>query len=158
MFLTTKKKLRILLMPYIQAKDLNFEATALVADDRFAKSVEAMLQTDLALCEPVDRAHFDDKPLRFRVAARIARLASPLDRLGQTYGPGGVGLSSGCITCRPEGKTGCLVPGPLSQRPDNPSVAGDRHPTSPLQSVHDTLQRHLDQRLRSNRHGWRAIR
>jgi cardiolipin synthase len=57
---------------------LNFEATALIADDRFAKSVEAMLQTDLALCEPVDRAHFDDKPLRFRVAARIARLASPL--------------------------------------------------------------------------------
>ena len=57
---------------------LNFEATALVADHRFAKRVEAMLKTDLALCEPVDRAHFDDKPLRFRVAARIARLASPL--------------------------------------------------------------------------------
>ncbi len=57
---------------------LNFEATALVADDRFAKRVEAMLKTDLALCEPVDRAHFDDKPLKFRVAARIARLASPL--------------------------------------------------------------------------------
>jgi cardiolipin synthase len=57
---------------------LNFEATALVADDRFAKRVEAMLKADLEHCEPVDRAHFDDKPLRFRVAARIARLASPL--------------------------------------------------------------------------------
>lgn len=57
---------------------LNFEATALVADDYFAKKVEAMLKTDLSLCEPVDRAHFDDKPLRFRVVARIARLASPL--------------------------------------------------------------------------------
>jgi cardiolipin synthase len=57
---------------------LNFEATALVADDRFAKRVEAMLKADLAQSEAVDRAHFDDKPLRFRVAARIARLASPL--------------------------------------------------------------------------------
>ncbi len=57
---------------------LNFEATALVADDRFAKRVETMLQADLALCEPVLREQFDNKPLRFRVAARIARLASPL--------------------------------------------------------------------------------
>jgi cardiolipin synthase len=57
---------------------LNFEATALVADDRFAKKVEAMLQADLEHCESVDRSHFNDKPFRFRVAARIARLASPL--------------------------------------------------------------------------------
>jgi cardiolipin synthase len=57
---------------------LNFEATALVADESFAKKVEAMLHADLELCEPVDRAHFDEKPLRFQVAARIARLASPL--------------------------------------------------------------------------------
>jgi cardiolipin synthase len=57
---------------------LNFEATALIADDGFAKEVEAMLQDDLKCCDPVDCAHFDDKPLQFRVAARIARLASPL--------------------------------------------------------------------------------
>jgi cardiolipin synthase len=57
---------------------LNFEATALVADNRFARAVAVMLESDLAKCEPVDRAHFDAKPLRFRVAARIARLASPL--------------------------------------------------------------------------------
>lgn len=57
---------------------LNFEATALVAEDRFAKHVEAMLQSDLASCEAVRRSHFDEKPLQFRVAARIARLASPL--------------------------------------------------------------------------------
>jgi len=63
---------------YNRALYLNFEATALVADDRFAKRVEAMLQADLELCEAVDRAHFVDKPLRFRVAARIDRLASPL--------------------------------------------------------------------------------
>ncbi len=57
---------------------LNFEATALVDDDRFAKKVEAMLKADLERCEPVDRVHFDEKSLGFRVAARIARLASPL--------------------------------------------------------------------------------
>ena len=57
---------------------LNFEATALIADDSFARKVEAMLNADLEHCEPVARAHFDEKPLRFRVAARIARLASPL--------------------------------------------------------------------------------
>ena len=57
---------------------LNFEATALVADDSFAKEVTEMLQADLELCEEVHRAHFDKKPLHFRVAARIARLASPL--------------------------------------------------------------------------------
>lgn len=56
---------------------LNFDATALVVDDRFAKRVEAMLKADLALCEPVDRAHFDEKLLRVRIAARISRLASP---------------------------------------------------------------------------------
>ena len=37
-----------------------------------------MLQADLELSEPVDSAHFDEKPLPFRVAARIDRLASPL--------------------------------------------------------------------------------
>ena len=57
---------------------LNFEATALVADDHFAKRVEVMLQVDLAHSEPVAPSHFEDKPLRFRIAARVARLASPL--------------------------------------------------------------------------------
>jgi len=42
------------------------------------KQVEAMLQADLERCEAVERAHFDEKALPFRVAARIARLASPL--------------------------------------------------------------------------------
>jgi hypothetical protein len=37
-----------------------------------------MLQADLECCEAVQRAHFDEKALPFRVAARIARLASPL--------------------------------------------------------------------------------
>jgi cardiolipin synthase len=57
---------------------LNFEATALVADRGFVQSVEAMLETDLEHCEPVHSNQFDEKPLLFRAAARIARLASPL--------------------------------------------------------------------------------
>lgn len=57
---------------------LNFEATALVADYAFAGKVAAMLQSDLDHCVAVERNHFETKPLPFRVAARIARLASPL--------------------------------------------------------------------------------
>lgn len=57
---------------------LNFEATGLVADKGFAKQVEAMLITDLECSEEVQCEHFDCKPFHFRLAARIARLASPL--------------------------------------------------------------------------------
>lgn len=57
---------------------LNFEETALVADTGFADAVEAMLIEDLNGCRPVESAHFDRKPMYFRVAARLARLASPL--------------------------------------------------------------------------------
>ncbi len=37
-----------------------------------------MLRADLECCDEVDRTHFDRKPLPFRAAARIARLASPI--------------------------------------------------------------------------------
>ena len=57
---------------------LNFEATALVADDGFVGQVDAMLRADLEHCSEVGKDHFDNKSLPFRAAARIARLASPL--------------------------------------------------------------------------------
>jgi cardiolipin synthase len=57
---------------------LNFEATALVADDGFIKQVEAMLIEDLDNSTPVLCEHYDSKPLAYRIATRIARLASPL--------------------------------------------------------------------------------
>jgi len=57
---------------------LNFEATALVADDAFIRQVEAMLLDDLENSLPVEKEHFDNRPLPFRVASHIARLASPL--------------------------------------------------------------------------------
>ena len=57
---------------------LNFEATALVADDDFIKQVETMLIQDLDNSTPVQCEHYDRKPLPYRVACQIARLASPL--------------------------------------------------------------------------------
>lgn len=58
--------------------NLNFEATALIADHDFIKQVEAMLKHDLENSLPVENKHFDSKSLPFRVASQIARLASPL--------------------------------------------------------------------------------
>jgi cardiolipin synthase len=57
---------------------LNFEATALVADDDFIRQVETMLTEDLANSTPVQCEHYDRKPLYYRIACQIARLASPL--------------------------------------------------------------------------------
>lgn len=57
---------------------LNFEATALVADHDFVKQVEAMLMDDFDNSIAVKSEHFDNRPLPFRVASQIARLASPL--------------------------------------------------------------------------------
>ncbi len=57
---------------------LNFEATALIADKGFAAQVETMLQADFEGSEPVRQDHFATKPFHLQVAARVARLASPL--------------------------------------------------------------------------------
>ncbi len=58
--------------------NLNFEATALVADVTFIRQIETMLLDDLENSQPVRKEHFENKPLPFRIAAQIARLASPL--------------------------------------------------------------------------------
>ena len=57
---------------------LNFEATALVADKGFAAQVETMLQADFEVSERVGQDHLDNRPFYLQVAARVARLASPL--------------------------------------------------------------------------------
>jgi cardiolipin synthase len=57
---------------------LNFEATALIADQDFIKQVEAMLKTDLEHSSPIEKNYFGNRPLPFRVVSQIARLASPL--------------------------------------------------------------------------------
>ena len=56
---------------------LNFEATALVADKGFAAQVETMLQADFEVSERVGQDHLDNS-LLLAMAARVARLASPL--------------------------------------------------------------------------------
>ena len=57
---------------------LNFEASALIADQTMVKDVESMLEADLESSDLVCREQFEDKPIYFRVAARVAALASPL--------------------------------------------------------------------------------
>ena len=57
---------------------LNFEATALVADEGFAAEVAAMLEADLRGCIAVEAERFESRPFAFQIAARIARLASPV--------------------------------------------------------------------------------
>ncbi len=57
---------------------LNFEVTGLVTSSNFVTQVESMLNVDLDNSDEVQKIHFDSKSFFFRVAARVARLASPL--------------------------------------------------------------------------------
>ncbi len=57
---------------------LNFEATALIADTRFAEEVSRVLETDFEHSILVEPDYFAKLGLPKKVAARIARLASPL--------------------------------------------------------------------------------
>jgi cardiolipin synthase len=57
---------------------LNFEVTALVADHAFAREVERMLEADLARSVPFDPATLDEMPFYKKLAARVARLLSPI--------------------------------------------------------------------------------
>ncbi len=57
---------------------LNFEITIAVTDRDFAARVEAMLENDFALSERITAAGFRSRSIVFRLAARAARLASPI--------------------------------------------------------------------------------
>jgi cardiolipin synthase len=57
---------------------LNFEVTAILADREFASDVERMLKTDFADCREYDQSEYDNRPLWFKLAVRVARLASPV--------------------------------------------------------------------------------
>jgi len=57
---------------------LNFEVTGLVTSSNFVTQVESMLNVDLENSDEVQKIHFDSRSFFFRVAARVARLASPL--------------------------------------------------------------------------------
>jgi cardiolipin synthase len=57
---------------------LNFEIIVLAFDKDFAGQVEAMLKVDFANCKEVAPGSFNERPFWFRLAARVARLFSPV--------------------------------------------------------------------------------
>jgi len=57
---------------------LNFEVTALVADEEFAAEMEAMFESDFAHSVVIDPASIDGAPLWWRLGVSLSRLASPV--------------------------------------------------------------------------------
>jgi cardiolipin synthase len=57
---------------------LNFEITAVVADAKFARAVEAMFEEDFARSRLMEQGEYESRNYLFKVATRIARLASPI--------------------------------------------------------------------------------
>ena len=57
---------------------LNFEVSALVYDQGFAREVEMMLAADMGRADPLDPSSFASKPFWFRFAMRLARLSAPI--------------------------------------------------------------------------------
>jgi len=57
---------------------LNFEITAAIANAEFAAEVATMLEMDFANARLMERDEYDQKPLWFKFAVRVAHLASPV--------------------------------------------------------------------------------
>ncbi|WP_057831813.1 cardiolipin synthase [Colwellia sp. TT2012] len=57
---------------------LNFEITALIADSCFNAQVARMFADDFNHCREIMANELSDKPVLFRIAARIARLMAPI--------------------------------------------------------------------------------
>ena len=57
---------------------LNFEVTALVADQGFAAQMEEMLERDFEHSVVIDPATFETKPLYWRLGVALSRLAAPI--------------------------------------------------------------------------------
>ena len=57
---------------------LNFEITAVVADAEFARAVKAMFEEDFARSRLMEQGEYESRNYLFKVATRIARLASPV--------------------------------------------------------------------------------
>jgi cardiolipin synthase len=57
---------------------LNFEITTVVVEQEFAEAVKAMFEEDFGNSRRMQTGEFDNKNYLFRVAARLARLASPV--------------------------------------------------------------------------------
>ena len=57
---------------------LNFEVTAVIADESFAGQVSEMLEADLEHARPIVQTAWEDEPLWWRLAVRVSRLGSPV--------------------------------------------------------------------------------
>ena len=57
---------------------LNFEVSAIIVDPAFASEVEQMFEADFARSSVMQPGEFDAKPWWFRFAARLSRLAAPV--------------------------------------------------------------------------------
>ncbi len=57
---------------------LNFEIMVLFADTAFAAEVEKMLEQDFGKCRRIDASEFENRPVWFRLAVRVARLMAPI--------------------------------------------------------------------------------
>ena len=57
---------------------LNFEITAAVIDSEFATDVERMFEADFERSRAMHAGEYDEKPVWFRLAVRLSRLAAPV--------------------------------------------------------------------------------
>ena len=57
---------------------LNFEITGFIDDPDFAKEIEKMLLNDFSHAYEMKKSDMDDKSYAFKLAARVARLTSPI--------------------------------------------------------------------------------
>lgn len=57
---------------------LNFEVTALIADDDFAQEMEVMFENDFAHSEVIDPNIYDQKSFLWRLGVNLSRLSSPV--------------------------------------------------------------------------------
>ena len=57
---------------------LNFEVTALIADEDFASEMEVMFEQDFAHAGPIDPEALEEKPFWWRLGVNLSRLAAPV--------------------------------------------------------------------------------
>jgi cardiolipin synthase len=57
---------------------LNFEITAIIVDEDFARDVEQMLEEDFARSRVVVKDELEDRSFLFRLAVNVARLTAPV--------------------------------------------------------------------------------
>lgn len=57
---------------------LNFEVTAVVVDKEFAQEMATMFEADFAHAETIDPESLKDRPLWWRAAVKLSRLAAPV--------------------------------------------------------------------------------